>query len=160
MRSLGLIADLRKLFQSRSFIKSVRIPASWFWKIKIIIVYLSIEWSKLEFSSSRHVFCQDWHKFAKWIGERQFFLMSSKYFRHSFAIISSWKRTGPYSFEQTWNPFTQGCFVKSLQWIKLAPWSRRRGWKCDKFTDRQTTDNRRKKSSPDGNRTAELNCQA
>ena len=42
----------------------------------------------------------------------EFFLISSMYF-HYFVIISPWKRAGP-SFEQTWIPFTQGCFVPSL----------------------------------------------
>ena len=32
---------------------------------------------------------------------------------HYFVIISPWKRVGP-SFEQSWIPFTQGCFVPSL----------------------------------------------
>ena len=36
-----------------------------------------------------------------------------------FVIISPWKRAGP-SFEQTWIPFTQGCFVTI--WVKLAQW--------------------------------------
>ena len=35
-------------------------------------------------------------------------------FRHYFyAIIFPWKRAGP-SFEETWIPFTQGCFVPNL----------------------------------------------
>ena len=40
------------------------------------------------------------------------FLISSTYFRY-FVIISPWKGWGP-SFEQTYIPFTQGCFVPSL----------------------------------------------
>ena len=39
-------------------------------------------------------------------------LISSVYFRY-FTIISPQKRTSP-SFEQTWIPFTQGCFLESL----------------------------------------------
>ena len=45
------------------------------------------------------------------------FLNFSKYF-HYFVIFSPWKKAGP-SFEQTWIPFTQGCFVPSL--IKIGP---------------------------------------
>ena len=36
-------------------------------------------------------------------------------FRHCiFVIISSWKKTWPYAFEQTWIPITKGFFVPSL----------------------------------------------
>ena len=45
------------------------------------------------------------------------FKMSSMYFRY-FVIISLGKGRGP-SFEQTWIPFTQGCFVPSL--IEIGP---------------------------------------
>ena len=49
--------------------------------------------------------------------EKKIFLISSMYF-HYFVIISPWKRAGP-SFEQTWIPFTQGCFVPSL--VEIGP---------------------------------------
>ena len=39
------------------------------------------------------------------------------YFRY-FLIISPWKRAGP-SFEQTWIPISQGCFVPSL--VEIGP---------------------------------------
>ena len=35
-----------------------------------------------------------------------------------FVIFSPWKRAGP-SFEQTWIPFTKGCFVPSL--VEIGP---------------------------------------
>ena len=37
---------------------------------------------------------------------------------HYSVIISPWKKAGP-SFEQTWIPFTQGCFVPSL--VEIGP---------------------------------------
>ena len=40
------------------------------------------------------------------------------YFRY-FVIISPWKRVWPF-IEQTWIPFTQGCFVPSLFEIDLV----------------------------------------
>ena len=42
-----------------------------------------------------------------------------------------------HSFEQIWNPFTQGCLVQV--WLKLVEWFWRRRWKCDKFTTTPTT---------------------
>ena len=55
------------------------------------------------------------------------FFNTSMYFRY-FVIISPWNRAGP-SFEQTWIPFTQGCFVPSL--VERS--------KCEKFTTTTTT---------------------
>ena len=45
------------------------------------------------------------------------FLISSMYFRY-LVIIFLGKWLGP-SFEQTWIPFTQGCFVPSL--VEIGP---------------------------------------
>ena len=45
------------------------------------------------------------------------FLNVSMYFC-DFVIISLWKRAGP-SFEQTWIPFNQGCFMQSL--VEIGP---------------------------------------
>ena len=52
----------------------------------------------------------------------EYFKFHGLYF-HYFVIIFPWKRAGP-SFEQTWIPYTQGCFVPS--WLKLAQWFWRR----------------------------------
>ena len=41
------------------------------------------------------------------------------------------------SFEHSWIPFTQGCFVLSL--VEISPVFWKRIWKCEKFTDRRTT---------------------
>ena len=49
--------------------------------------------------------------------ERKIFFNLSMYFRN-FIIIFPWKRMGP-SFEQTWIPCTQGCFVPSL--VEIGP---------------------------------------
>ena len=49
--------------------------------------------------------------------EKKFFKISSMYFRY-FVIISPWKGRGP-TFEETWIPSTQGCFVPSL--VEIGP---------------------------------------
>ena len=46
-----------------------------------------------------------------------------------------WRKVGP-SFEQTWIPFTQGCFQSSLVEIGQRFWRRSR--KCEKLTDGRT----------------------
>ena len=67
------------------------------------------------------------------------------YFRY-LVIISPWRRAGR-SFEQTWIPFTQGCFVPSL--VEIGPVvlkKKMKMWKVyrrtDRQKDRQTTDDR------------------
>ena len=69
---------------------------------------MSIKWFKIE-SLHPRMLCA---KFGwNWpTGEKDFLI--SMYFRY-FIIISPRKRVGP-TFEQTWIPFTQGCFVPSL----------------------------------------------
>ena len=66
--------------------------------------------------------------------EKKIFSISSVYFRY-FLIIFPWKRVDP-SFEQTWIPFTKGCFV--LIWLKLAKWFWGRRWKWGKIYDDNT----------------------
>ena len=45
------------------------------------------------------------------------------------------------SFDQTWIPFTQGCFKDALSqvWLKLDQWFWRKKWKCEKFMESRTT---------------------
>ena len=76
----------------------------------------------------------DW----KWVGgsgEEDFSNIVNVFslFRNYFPFGIGW---GP-SFEQTWIPFTQGCYVPSL--VELAQWFWRRRWKCEKFTTTPTT---------------------
>ena len=60
------------------------------------------------------------------------------YFRN-FVIISPWKRINP-SFEQTWIPFTQGCYLPSLVQIGPAVLKKMKMWKdYDNDDDRQRT---------------------
>ena len=69
------------------------------------------------------------------------FLILSMHFRY-FVIISLGKRWGP-SFEQTWIPFTQGCFVPSSVEIGSVVLEKKmKMWKVDRQTDRQTDDGR------------------
>ena len=59
------------------------------------------------------------------------------YVSRNFVIISPWKGRGP-SFEQTWIPFTQGCFVPSLVEIGPAVLEKKfKMWKVYRRTDRQ-----------------------
>ena len=55
-----------------------------------------------------------------------------------FVIISPWKRAGP-SFEQTWIPFTQGCFVSSL--VKIGSVVLKKKMKMWKVHDNANNDN-------------------
>ena len=86
--------------------------------------------NKLESPFSKDDLCQDWLKLAQWFGEDfQNLPMYLSLFHNHLPL----KGAGP-SFEQTWIPITQGCFMPSL--VKIGPvilWPRRR-WKCEKFT--------------------------
>ena len=100
---------------------------------------------KLVFPSTKDALCQDCLKLDQYGSGEEDFLISSMYV-HYLVIISPWKRAGP-SFEQTWIPFTQGCFVPCLDEIGPCSGSGEE-WKCEKFTDRRTdrwTDRRRTK---------------
>ena len=73
--------------------------------------------------------------------KKKIFLISSMHFRY-FVIIPLGKWRGP-SFEQTWIPFTQGCFVPSL--VEIGPVvldKKMKMWKVydnDNNNDRQQT---------------------
>ena len=68
--------------------------------------------NKIEIPSSKDALCQVWLKLAQWFRRRRFLKFRLCFFRY-FLIISLGKGRVP-SFEQTWIPFTQGCFVLSL----------------------------------------------
>ena len=89
---------------------------------------------KLQCPSPKDVLCHVWLKLNLWFLRIRFFLISSMYFYY-FTIISLGKGWGP-SFEQTWNPFTQGWIVPSL--VEIDPVVLEKTWKCDKFTTTTT----------------------
>ena len=64
---------------------------------------------KLESCWPKHALCQVWLKLAPWFWRKRFLKISLKY-SHYFIIISPLKRWG-HSFNETWIPFTQECFV-------------------------------------------------
>ena len=67
--------------------------------------------NKLESPSPKGALCHVWLKMTQWFWRKKISI-SSMYFRY-FVIISPWKRVCP-SFEQSWTPITQVCFVPSL----------------------------------------------
>ena len=67
--------------------------------------------NKLESSLPKDTLCQVWLILATWFLRGRFFLISSIYFRNYLPYLGI--EQGP-SFEQTWIPFTQECFVPSL----------------------------------------------
>ena len=74
--------------------------------------------NKVESPSLKDSLCKVWLKLAQWFWRRRFF----KFRQCIFAILQLsplGKGQGP-SFEQTWFPFTQGCFVQSLVDIGLV----------------------------------------
>ena len=73
-----------------------------------------------------------WTNMVKWFLIRRFFKISSMSFCY-FLIISPWKRVGLFICTI---PFTQGCFVLSLEKLTQLFWRRR--WKCEKFTTTTT----------------------
>ena len=73
---------------------------------------------QMEFLSSKDVLCQVWLKLTQWFLRRSFFKYRQWIFRY-FLLSPHGKGCGP-SFEQTWIPFTQGCFVPSLAEIGPA----------------------------------------
>ena len=73
--------------------------------------------NKVESPSLKDSLCKVWLKLAQWFWRRRFF----KFRQCIFAILQLsplGKGQGP-SFEQTWFPFTQGCFVQSL--VEICP---------------------------------------
>ena len=73
-------------------------------------------WTNLNPIHSRMLCAKFGWNWLSGYGEEDFLILSM-YF-HYFVIISPSKRVGP-SFEQTWIPFTQGCFVPSL--VEIGP---------------------------------------
>ena len=78
--------------------------------------------------------CQVWLKLDRWFIKRRFLNFLNLFFPISYHHHLK-KRHGA-SFEQTYIPFTQLCFVPRL--VELGPWFWRRSKKSDKFTNRQT----------------------
>ena len=113
---MGHIAHLRKQFKS-IIIKSINYfiimlikrrkkPLLTLWQF----IGFSFEQTWIPFI--QECFVPSWLKLAQWFWRRGLNEISSMYFRY-FIMISPWKGWDP-SFEQTWIPFTQGCFVPSL----------------------------------------------
>ena len=118
-----LIAHLRKQFKSINTYDYI---------LTLIIVNVHFK-KNLSPHYPRKFFCQSLLKLTQWFWRRRFSI-SSMYFCY-FVIISPWKRAGPFIFEQSWFPITQGCSV--LSWSKLAEWFRGRRWK---FYDNKDND--------------------
>ena len=68
--------------------------------------------NKIESPLPKDALCQVWLKLANWFWKRRFFKFPQCIFTIS-QLSPLWKWWVP-SFEQTWIPFTQGCFVPSL----------------------------------------------
>ena len=110
---MGHIAHLRKQFKSINtdyiitLIKTRKKPLLLsLWELNCSSL------NKIESHSPKEVLCQVWLKLAQWFWRRRFFNFVNEFF--AFSLLSPFgKGQGP-SFEQTWIPFTQGCFVPSL----------------------------------------------
>ena len=126
----------------------------WFWRrfLKVLNVFLllpnylpfkngvALHLNKLDSLSPKNALCQFWLKLARWFWRRRFlkvvnlFLLFPNYlpFEKDLALHLN--------ILESPSPGDTLCQV----WLKLAQWSLRRRWKCEKFTDRRTdrqTDN-------------------
>ena len=70
--------------------------------------------NRLESSSPNDALCQAWLKLAQWFWRRT----SLKFCQYIFTLLllSPLGKGRGHSFEETWIPFTQECFVPSLVW--------------------------------------------
>ena len=102
--------------------------AHWFWRrrffnfvnvFSLLCNYLPLEkgralhLNKFESPSSKDALCKVWLKLAQWVWRRRFLYFVNVFSPFCNYISPLEKEQGP-SFEQTWIPFTQGCFVPSL----------------------------------------------
>ena len=120
-RPIGYIIHLRKPFESINtygyiitLIKRWKKTIMIFMRIKLFFICTNLNPLHLKILCAK--FGWNWPDGS---GEEDF-LISSMYFCY-FVIISPWKRRG-FSFEQSWIPFTQACFVRSLveiRWVVL-----------------------------------------
>ena len=121
--------------------------AHWFWIEDFLILsmfslfrnYLPLEkgralhLNKLKSPSSKVALCQVWLKLAQWFLRRRFYNFIN--------VFSLFRNYLP--FEQTWNPFTQECFVPSLVEIGLMVLEKKmKMWKFMTTMTMTTTDNR------------------
>ena len=79
-------------------------------------------WTNLIPPSLKYALCQAWLKLARNSREKDFKISTMNFAISSLSPLG--RGRGP-SFEQTWIPFTQGCFVPSLAEI-IVPWLRKR----------------------------------
>ena len=91
---------------------------------KITLSFLRIEWSlylqKLGSPSPKDALCQVWLKLAQWFWSRKpgFYNLSMCFCVFAIAWISA-SKTSNSSCKQTWIPFLQECFVRSL--VEIGP---------------------------------------
>ena len=101
--------------------------AQWFWRRRFLNFvnvfspfcnYLPLKKSrvlhlnKFESPSSKDALCKVWLKLAQWFWRRRFLNVCQCIL--AFSQLSLLGKGRGHSFEQTWIPFTQGCFVTSL----------------------------------------------
>ena len=113
-RPMGHIAHLRKPFKSiNTYDYIITLIKRRKKTLSILVLYLK----KLESPSPKEAFCQYCLKLAQWFCRRGFFNFVNVFllFRHHLPFEMG---RGP-SFEETWTPFTQGCFVPSL--VEIGP---------------------------------------
>ena len=96
-------------------------------------------WTKLKSPSPNDALCKVWLKLAKWFLRSRFLNFANLFslFRNFFHL----EQGVDFYFSKLEFPLYKDALCQV--WLKLAQWFLRRRWKCEKFTDRRTTDNRR-----------------
>ena len=88
-------------------------------------------------------------------GEEDFYKLSI--YLYYFPIISPLGRARPFIWTNL-NPFHPGILCFQV-WLKLAQWFWRRRWKCEKFSDRRTDRQDRRRTTGDQKSSLELSAQ-
>ena len=131
---------IETIFTQECFVQNVVETAQWYWigkyfysKFWFFSIISPLEKdgpsfvNKFESYSPKNVLCQVWWKLAQWFWRR---ILKVIIVFFVILLLSSLEKGHDPSFEQTWIPFTQGCFepcpngfeedenAKSLQTVK------------------------------------------
>ena len=82
----------------------------------------SFNYKNLESSSPKNALCEVWLKLAQWFRRRRFLKFCQEFLLFGNHLLDPSSHLGKgwgASFEQTWIPFTQGCFVPIL--VEISP---------------------------------------